>query len=254
MRKLSKSFTLKTAVVSGFILSSVLGLGSLSNAMAGTFSVTPVRIFVAPRDRATAVTITNEGNEPLVMNVELYNWKQNDKGDDVLTLTEDLVVSSPVVKLAPKSRQVIRLALLRPKSATEQLTYRIIVSELIEARAANPEKVEVPLALAFSMPIFITPKGALRNVVCGVERVDASATKVVCENSGNAYSHVREFELTSASGEKIAEQATGGYLLAGTKRSFDLKPAASSIPAGAAKLKVVLENGLVQTFDVTLAK
>ena len=36
-------------------------------AWAGQFSVTPVRIFMATKDRAVAVTITNEGDEQLVM-------------------------------------------------------------------------------------------------------------------------------------------------------------------------------------------
>ena len=78
-------------------------------AWAGQFSVTPVRIFMATKDRAVAVTITNEGDEQLVMQADLYLWKQKPDGQDDLTLTEDMFLSPPIIKLAPRARQVVRL-------------------------------------------------------------------------------------------------------------------------------------------------
>lgn len=60
-------------------------------AAAADFTVSPVRIFMAPDDRAVALTITNEGSEPLVMQADLYDWRQNvESGEDELELTEDL--------------------------------------------------------------------------------------------------------------------------------------------------------------------
>jgi fimbrial chaperone protein len=233
------------------MLMASLVLAYAPSVFAGNFMVNPVRIFVAARDRATAITVTNAADEPLLMQADIYQWTQNDKGEDVLTLTEDLVMSPPVVKLGPKSKQVVRLALLKPRPAGEQLTYRIIVRELVEAKISTQEKPEVPIAIAFSMPIFITPNGLKPKVGCTITRPNALVT---CENSGKAYTHVREFELKNAAGEKIAALEQGGYLLAGSKRSFDLKPVAATVPAGAAKLQVKLDDGQLQTFDVTLAE
>jgi fimbrial chaperone protein len=244
-------FTLNT--LTNCLILALVGLmsGYAPSASAGQFSVSPVRIFLVPRDRATAVSVKNESNEELRMEADLYKWTQNDKGEEVLTLTEDLVMSPPVVKLGPKSKQVVRLALLKPRPAGEQLTYRIIVRELVEAKISTQEKPEVPIAIAFSMPIFITPNGLKPKVGCTISRPNALVT---CENSGKAYTHVREFELKNAAGEKIAALEQGGYLLAGSKRSFDLKPVAATVPAGAAKLQVKLDDGQLQTFDVTLAE
>lgn len=239
-------------VISGLIAISLFA-GISPSVMAGNFSVNPVRIFVAPRDRATALTITNEGNEPLVMNAELFSWKQDDKGEQVITVTDDLIMTPPVTKIAPKSKQVVRIALLRPRPANEQLTYRIIVTEFLEARPVTLENVQLPMATAFSIPIFVTPRGVAKKVSCDVVRAAEGAHKVVCENTGNAYSHVSKFELNTPAGDKLAYLETGGYLLAGVKRSFDLAPAAkSSFPAGPTKLNVRLEDSSIQTFDVTI--
>lgn len=222
-------------------------------ALASPFSISPVRIYMAPRDRATAITISNEGDEELVMQADLYNWKQKANGEDDLVLSEDMILSPPILKLAPKSRQVVRLAMLRPRPPGEQLTYRLIVREIPEVKITSPD-LQVQIALAFSMPVFITPTGAKRDVGCTVERVAADTVKAVCENTGNAYTQARALVLTSATGEKLVSSDVSGYILPTAKRSFELKRAGDKIPGGNAKLAVTHDDGVVQTFDVTVAE
>ena len=220
-------------------------------AWAGQFSVTPVRIYMVPKDRATAVTITNESDAELVMQADIYLWKQKPGGEDELTLSEDLFLSPPIIKLAPKTRQVVRLAMLRPPKSGPQLTYRLIVREIPEALPAD-KPIQVQIALAFSLPVFITPSAAKRELGCVVERTAADAARIDCENSGNAYAHPREFVLTGAKGEKLASRDTGGYILPGIKRSFELKLAQGNSPGGKAKLAAMFDDGSSQTYDVTV--
>lgn len=221
--------------------------------LAGPFSVSPVRIYMGARDRATAITITNDGDEELVMQADMYSWKQKPNGEDDLVLTEDMILSPPIIKIAPKSRQVVRLAMLRPRPPGEQLTYRMIVREIPEAKAASPD-LKLQIALAFSMPVFITPNGVKRNVDCTLERVAANTVKALCENSGTAYTQTRKLVLTSAAGEEFVNIDANGYILPTAKRSFDLKRDVGNIPAGKAKLAVTHDDGKVQTFDVTVAE
>lgn len=218
-------------------------------AEAGVFSVSPVRMHMAPKDRAIAVTINNEGNDELIMQADVYAWKQSPAGVDELTLTEDLILSPPIVKLAPHSRQVVRLALLSPRSATEQLTYRLVVREVPIAKPAE-NNIQLQLALAFSLPVFITPSSAKRQLGCSINRVAADTVRADCENTGNAYAQAREFTLLSASGEKLAMRDEGGYILPLIKRSFEIKRAQGPIAAGNARLAVALDDGSTQNFDV----
>ena len=243
-------FLMRRLVLSAFL--GFLAICSAFPAFAGPFSISPVRIFMAPRDRAIAITITNEGDEPLVMQADLYDWKQKANGEDDLVLTEDMIVSPPIIKIPPKSRQVVRLAMLRPRPPGEQLTYRMIVREIPEAKPAGPNP-ELQIALAFSMPVFITPNGVKRNVVCTTERV-ADTVKAVCENTGNAYAQPRSFVLTAMNGDKLAGVDVGGYILPGIKRSFVLKNVGGKVPAGKAKLSMTHDDTVSQTFDVTVAE
>jgi fimbrial chaperone protein len=237
----------RSALVAMLVVSSALP------AFASPFSISPIRIFMGPRDRATAITITNDGDEPLVMQAELYSWKQKDNGEDDLVLTEDMILSPPIINIAPKSRQVVRLAMLRPRPPGEQLTYRMIVREVPEAKPASPT-LQLQIALAFSMPVFITPKGVKRNVSCELVRSTADAFKAVCENSGNAYSQTRGLVLSTAAGEKLANNESAAYILPGMKRSYDLKSLPGKIPAGKAKLTVTHDDTTTQTFDVVVAE
>ncbi len=232
------------------IVSTLVGIAAIP-AAAGQFSVTPVRIFMAPKDRAAAITITNESDEPLVMQADVYTWKQKADGDDDLAPSEDLFLSPPIIKLAPRARQVVRLAVLKPIASAEQQTYRMIVREVPEA--SSPDKaVQVQIALAFSLPVFVTPADAKRQLACGIERAGIDAWRARCENAGRAYVQPREFALVSSAGAKLASRDTGGYILPGMKRDFDLKASGGALASGPAKLSVSLDDGTTQTFDVAV--
>jgi len=222
-----------------------------TSALAGVFSVTPVRIFMAPRDRATAVTVTNEGDDELVMQADIYTWKQKPDGTDDLALSDDLILSPPILKIAGKSRQVVRLAMVSPPASPDQVTYRMVLREIPEAHAAD-KKVQLQIALAFSLPVFITPPDMKRNLTCSVERAGTNAALASCENAGRAYVQPRELALVTSAGTKIAARESGGYILPGMKRAFELKGVNGSLASGSAKLVVGLDDGTSQTFDVAV--
>lgn len=220
-------------------------------AWAGVFSVTPVRIFMKPRDRAIAVSVTNEGDDPLVMQADIYTWKQKPDGTDELALSDDLILSPPILKIPGKSRQVVRLAMVSPPAAAEQLTYRMVLREIPEAHPAD-QKVQLQIALAFSLPVFITPPGAKRDVSCTLSRAAADTVKASCANTGSAYAQPRDLTLTGANGEKIATLESATYILPGTTRAYEIKRAQGTIAAGPAKLAVNYDDGTSQSFDVTV--
>lgn len=224
-------------------------------AQAGSFSVSPVRIYMESRERATGVTIVNEGDTDLVMQAELFEWKQKPDGSDQLLPTQDLVLAPPILKLAKGSRQVVRLANLRPPVPGEQLTYRLIVREVPEALVRTRPGVQVQVALAFSLPIFITPPNAKREMTCSGARVTATAIRATCENRGHAYAQPTQITLTTPGGNTLlSSEIKGGYILPGVTRSFDVASDGTRIPGGPVKLQVTQDDGSKQVFDAQLAE
>lgn len=229
-------------------------IGWSLGASAASFSVSPVRIYMQARERATAVTVENEGDTEVVMQGELFLWTQKADGSDELTPTEDLILAPPALKVAPRSRQVLRLANLKPVPPGEQLTYRMIVREIPDATPPK-EGVQIKVSLAFSLPIFITPPGAKQQLVCDAKRSSPDLLVASCENQGAAYAQPVNFTLRTASGAVLMSQdIAGGYILPKVRRQFELKrPANGPAIAGAAKLAVTQDDGSVQLFDVPMS-
>lgn len=218
-------------------------------ALAGSFSVTPVRIYMTPRDRAVAVTITNEGDSPVALQADINVWSQKSDGTDELVLTEDMVLSPPIIKLAPKARQVVRLALLKPADASRQLTYRLIVREVPEATAPKGNTIEVPIALALSMPVFITPPPAKREIACQALR-EGSALMASCNNTGSAYAQIREVTVKRGD-QSLARFEGGAYILPGARKAIALQTD-QAVSAGDVVMQVGFDDGKSQSFNVTL--
>lgn len=217
-------------------------------ASAGVFSVTPVRLYMTPRDRAIAVTLTNEGDTAVVLQADINSWSQKPDGTDELVLTEDLILAPPIIKLAPKARQVVRLALLKPADASRQLTYRMIIREVPEALPSAG--IQVPIALALSMPVFITPPAAKRQMDCSASPADAAAVNLRCSNTGTAYAQIREAAIMR--GEQALARFEGGtYILPGASKTVSLK-AEKPVPAGQAQLVITFDDGKSLTSDITL--
>jgi fimbrial chaperone protein len=224
----------------------VIAAAAAHCACAGVFSVTPVRIYMTPKDRAVAVTITNEANEPVVLQADVYEWRQSAEGEDELTPSEDLILAPPILKLGPKAKQVVRLARLQPPDASRQLVYRLILRELPEA---GPSKgINVPIALALSMPVFITPPVAKHAVSCTAVRGERATLAVQCSNSGSAYAQVREV-VVRQEGQAVGRFEGGAYILPGARKRLALV-AAKPVPVGALQLVVTFDDGSTQTFDV----
>ena len=227
------------------LLAGFLALAAAQCAWAGVFSVTPVRIYMAPKDRAVAVTITNEADEPVALQADVYEWKQRADGADELVPSDDLILAPPIIKLAAKAKQVVRLARLQPPDASRQLTYRLILRELPEASASKG--VTVPVALALSMPVFITPPNARQRIACEAAREQGELV-VYCVNTGNAYAQVREV-LAKQQGAQVARFEGGAYVLPGARRRLALA-AEKPVPAGAVQLVVTYDDGSSQTYDL----
>ncbi len=82
-------------------------------AAAQALSVLPVNIFLPPGQKATTLTVTNQGKSETAIQVRAYAWNQPD-GEDQLTTSDMVVVSPPLATIAPGATQVVRLILRLP--------------------------------------------------------------------------------------------------------------------------------------------
>lgn len=224
-------------------LAALLLCSGAVHAWAGAFSVTPVRIFMGLRDRAVAVTLVNEGDSPLTLQAELVLWRQDTQGQDSLQPTDDLVLSPPIIELAPQSRQVVRLARLSPPDLERQQTYRLIVREVPEIKNADQPGLQIPIALALSIPVFISPGNLQRQVECQLH-----TTGLQCRNAGNSYVQLREAVVLRGS-RVLGRYEGGSYILPGAAKTLPLTWAQGLPSAGPITLEWLFDDAQRQRVD-----
>ena len=126
----------------------------LGVAHAGSFMVVPTRIELAPGKLSATLTIRNDDKEPAVIRLEPRAWDQ--KGDqDLYEATKEVLVTPPIVTVAPGAEQIVRIALRRPLDPQRELNYRLFLQEV--APPPRPGFSGLQVALRISMPIFARP-------------------------------------------------------------------------------------------------
>jgi fimbrial chaperone protein len=199
----------KTLAAAVFI---ILLTGPAAGAQA--LSVLPVNVLFSPGQKATSVTVTNEGTSETAIQIRAYAWSQKD-GEDHLTDSDAVVLSPPIARMAPGASQVIRLVLRQPPQGREA-TYRILIDQI--PPPAEPGVVHMVLRL--SIPIFVLPATrAVPHVQFHIE-TDAGKLFLVGVNDGLSHEVVRDVVLSTSDGRKLKEETSATpYILAGvTKR------------------------------------
>ena len=220
------------------------------NSLAGSFSISPVRVFLEPRQRAAALTIVNGADTEVVLQADVLRWSQDGTGQDRLEPSDDVIVSPPILKVPAQGRQVVRLARLVAPHPQRQLTYRLLLREVPDTSRATQAGASLPIALVLSIPIFLSPAGAQPDVRCELQA--GQPPQVACRNDGRAYAQLRELSVLRE-GQTLGRFEGVVYLLAGTHRVLPLQPGdpAAWIP-GEAQIQLRLEDLRPRSFAATL--
>src|SRR5450759_1169209 len=104
---MSVRYTLKAAVLTAAFFMA----GSLNLAVAGTFQVTPVRVELSAQQSTTALTVSNNGSDPVVVQLQTSAWAQ-ENGNDQYSSTDDLIATPPIFTIQPGANQIVRIGML----------------------------------------------------------------------------------------------------------------------------------------------
>src|SRR6266567_3671581 len=188
-------------------------------AAAQALSVLPVNIFLPPGQKATTLTVTNQGKSETAIQVRAYAWNQPD-GEDQLTTSDVVVVSPPLATIAPGATQVVRLILrLPPLSGDPEATYRILIDQI--PPPAEPGVVHVVLRL--SIPIFALPTARAASIVRYHLELKDKQMYLVGFNDGRRHDAIRDIVLSTSDGRKLKTgPGASPYVLSGATRRWPI--------------------------------
>jgi fimbrial chaperone protein len=195
-----------------FTIAWLLALAAIAPASAGTISVSPVLLdVVTQNDAATSLTIANKGAAPANVQIRIFSWKQV-SGRDVLEPTTDVVISPPMVRLAPGAEQLVRAVRLSKKPVQGEEAYRLLVDEL--PSRPRGEATSVSLVVRQSIPLFFrSPSAITRQLIFSVRR-DQKSTDLTGQNTGEIRQRVTELKVLDQTGAlNFSRPGLAGYVL-----------------------------------------
>lgn len=215
-------------------------------AMAGSFTIAPVRVELGPSKRTEALTVRNEEDRPVLIQLDVRAWSQV-AGEDRLDETAEALATPPVFTLPARGQQVVRVALRRQPDPARELQYRLILTEVPAAAAADFSGLQV--ALRLSLPVFVRPSSAVAPALDWRAAWDEQGQLVLtARNSGTAHAQVTDFRLVDqGSGQPLAEGLESRYVLPGSERRWLLTPATAANHVRELQLHAETDRGTVTT-------
>ncbi len=177
----------------------ILALG-LSQALASSLQVTPVRIQVDLPAAASTVTVSNPGDTPLAAQLRVFKWMRSG-GKDTLAPTKDVVASPPLAKLAPGQPYVVRIIRVSKAPLNGEETYRLLVDEIPDLRASVPS-FGPRFAIRQSIPVFFTDPAAAPKLSWAAT-VRNGKLLLTARNEGGRRVRISALNVTNESGASL---------------------------------------------------
>ena len=180
---------------------------------AASLNVAPVLLEVTAPGAATVLTLRNDEDRPLNVQIRVFGWQQAD-GQDHLVSTQDVVVSPPMAVLPPGAEQVVRVLRVSKRPVAGEESYRVLVDELPDAAQRRNGRVKV--VLRYSIPVFFAqPAVAAARVNWSiVERNGSWLVEAI--NSGGRRLRIANLMLKDNAGRTLVQQpGLVGYVLPG---------------------------------------
>lgn len=190
-------------------------------AVAGSLAVSPLRLDIRPGQQMTAVTVTNSGLEPILVQAGVKRWQQQG-GIDRYDSDGSLLVTPALFRLAPGGRQLVRVGWRRQTTAPErEQAWRLFLDELPATDVAQEPGLHVNLRIG--IPLFALPV-ATQDIAWHAER-DATGNPQL-RLDGNVHARIIRLRLLDADQGVLSDSSQLRYVLPGNVLSWPAGPTA----------------------------
>lgn len=188
---------------------------------AGSFAVNPVRVSLSAERLVDALSVSNQGKQNAVLQVETTAWTQRE-GQDVYTATNELLVNPPIFTVPAGGTQIIRVGLRRAVDPQREQAYRVFFQEV--PPPPDPTFKGLRVVLRIGVPVFVEPSIQSTPILkWQVRPAAASTVKILATNTGNAHVGILGLAVSSVDGPVLATRRFSDTLLAEMSREWVLK-------------------------------
>jgi fimbrial chaperone protein len=198
-----------------------------SSAHAAEISVLPVGLTFSPGHGHEAITVSNHGDQDVVLQVEPVAWTQV-QGRDRLDPTSDLLINPPLFSIKARASQILRVGLRKTSDHAGHRAYRLLLREVPPAPLSPPHDStpgQVRVLLEIRLPVYVMPPEIIRSQVWEGHRTGANNIAISVKNTGNVHMVVSGLALREAGesppGTPVVTK-TSAAVFPGQSRSWEL--------------------------------
>ncbi len=222
----------------------------------GQFSVSPITLHFEEGTKSGVITIVNEEDRKLQVQMKAFEWTQDTEGKDQYAETNDILFFPKIMLINANEQRILRTG-IKSRPAGREKTYRLFIEEIPEPRQ-KVEGAQIQVAIRFGVPIFIKPA---KKEVQGV--IEKAAFKeghfqVSVKNTGNSHFIIHSILVKGSDREgteTFSKELSGWYLLTGASRTY-ATPVSSEVCRSLSKIDLEVkttEFTLNDTVDVDKA-
>ncbi len=213
-------------------------------AFAGSFSVTPVRIFLDNKAKSTSFKIINDSEEDVSIQINTVEWRQDKDGADAYSGSEDVIVFPAMLKIDKGSERLVRVGYQAAFNPDAEKSYRLFLSEMPSNVSKAGDSHEVKILLHVSMPVFVGPANTAHRLESKEAVLKNRAVAILLRNSGNKHvvmSKLMAEGFDEAEAKVFSVEVSGWYILPGAERLYSI-----AVPEeGCSKAKTIKVDALV---------
>ncbi|MFI4962793.1 MAG: molecular chaperone [Legionellales bacterium] len=211
---------------------------------AHTLGVSPTYLVISPKEPITNLTLSNEGDSEITMQLELVEWNQYN-GKDRYTPSDDLIITPQIFILPPHGEQLVRLGMEKPLFGPQEKAYRLFAQEVVP-KTVRRKKGEIKIAVRLSLPVVITtPNPPVQQLVWRVESNKGATVKLRAENRGTNVLFINTLQIASENHQVLTKPLqTFAYILPGSIHQWVVK---TSLLKKASLIKATVNGKAVYT-------
>ncbi|WP_395390965.1 fimbria/pilus periplasmic chaperone [Novosphingobium sp. BL-8A] len=192
---------------------------------AGSLRIMPIRVEVAADARFCSLTVANDEDVPVSVQVHGYGWSKDANGVDVLAEDAGFQINPTILTLGGKEERLVRCGLPPARGPGEQ-SWRLVLDELPRP---GPSAGGVRTLLRISVPVFRASPDARPDLVWSIG-ADGGVPALVIENRGLRHAQVTALELTARPPGQQARIGRSFYILAGGRAEVPLPAGFAGAP------------------------
>jgi fimbrial chaperone protein len=181
-------------------------------------NVSPTRVNLTAKEPISTLTLSNETAEPIVLQLHIVKWTQADYRE-ILTPSDDILVTPQIFTLNPFSSQLIRLGIEAPVITAFEEPYRLIIQEV-----QSPFKIKkqgINFLLNLSIPVIVGTNAPIKErIQWNINKVNGH-TQLQAINRGNNVVFINLIGALSKNNQDVVQPfSTFSYLLPGSKQRW----------------------------------